>query len=177
MVITILKLSWGPNDFHAFLRYIFDTVIRDYALNFQAKWLSMLRSHSYVNYSIGIFYFIIYCVKFHAGYNRTKIILGPEWLLCVFTLFLWQCNTRLRTELSCKVAVYVEVYKSFGPQDNFSIVITSIKFFAIYVKTKKSYRIGNQWMRPQHRQPFAWNSYYTVKEIAQNRIEFIRSPG
>ena len=32
LVITILKLSWGPNDFYAFLRYFFDSVIRDYAL-------------------------------------------------------------------------------------------------------------------------------------------------
>ena len=28
------------------------------------------------------------------------------------------------------------------PQDKFSMVITSIKFYAIYVKTKKSYRIN-----------------------------------
>ena len=66
LVITIVKLSWGPNDFYAFLRYFFDSVIRDYALNFHAKWLSMsmLRSHSYVTYSIGIFYFNIYGVEF-----------------------------------------------------------------------------------------------------------------
>ena len=57
LVITILKLSWEPNDFYAFLRYFFDSVIRDYALNLHAKWLSMsmLRSHSFVTYSIGIF--------------------------------------------------------------------------------------------------------------------------
>ena len=51
LVVTILKLSWGPNDFYAFLRYFFDSVIRDYALNFHA---------------------------IYAGYNRTKIILGTE---------------------------------------------------------------------------------------------------
>jgi hypothetical protein len=28
LVITILKLSWGPNDFYAFLRYFFDSVIQ-----------------------------------------------------------------------------------------------------------------------------------------------------
>ena len=39
LVIAILKLSWGPNDFYAFLRYFYDSVIRDYALNFLAKWL------------------------------------------------------------------------------------------------------------------------------------------
>ena len=78
LVITILKLSWGPNDFYAFLRYIFDSVIRDYALNFHAKWLSMSRSHSHVTYSIRILYFNIYSVAFYAGYNHTKIILGTE---------------------------------------------------------------------------------------------------
>ena len=30
------------------------------------------------------------------------------------------------------------------PQDNFSMVIARIKFYAIYVKTKKSHRIGNE---------------------------------
>jgi hypothetical protein len=78
LVITILKLSWGPNDFYAFSRYFFDSVIRDCALNFHAKWLSMLRSHSHVTYSTGIFYFNIYGVEFYAGYNHTKIILGTE---------------------------------------------------------------------------------------------------
>ena len=78
MVITILNLSWGPNDLYAFLRYIFDSVIRDYALNFHAKWLSMLRSHSHVTYSIGILYFDIYGVEFYTGYNHTKLILGSE---------------------------------------------------------------------------------------------------
>ena len=78
LVITILKLSWGPNDLYAFLRYFFDSVIRDYALNFHAKWLSMLRSHSHVTYSIGILYFNICGVEFYAGYNHTKIILGTE---------------------------------------------------------------------------------------------------
>jgi hypothetical protein len=109
MGITILKLSWGSNDFYAFLRYFFHSVIRDYALNFHAKWLSMLRSHSYVIYSIGIFYFNIYGVEFHAGYKHTKIILGTEWIQCVFAQFLWKCNTRLRTQLPCEMAVYVEV--------------------------------------------------------------------
>jgi hypothetical protein len=70
---------------------------RYYALNFHAKWLSMLRSHSHVTYSIGILYFHIYGVEFYAGYSQTKLILGTEWFLCVFALFLWQCNTRLRT--------------------------------------------------------------------------------
>ena len=78
LIITILKLSWGPNDSYAFLCYFFDSVIRDYALNFHAKWLSMLRSHSHVTYSIGILYFDIYGVEFYAGYNRTKLILGTE---------------------------------------------------------------------------------------------------
>ena len=80
LVITILKLSWGSNDFYAFLRYFFDSVKRDYALNFHAKWLSMsmLRSRSYVTYSIGIFYFNLYGVEFYAGYNHAKIILGTE---------------------------------------------------------------------------------------------------
>ena len=78
LVITILKLSWGQNDFHAFLRYFFDSVIRDYALNFHAKWLSMFRPHSLVTYPIIIFYFNIYRVEFYYGYNRTKIILGTE---------------------------------------------------------------------------------------------------
>ena len=76
--ITILKLSRGPNDFYAFLRYFFDSVIRDYALNFHAKWLSMLKSDSHVTNSIGIFYFNIYGVEFYAGYNHTKIILRTE---------------------------------------------------------------------------------------------------
>jgi hypothetical protein len=49
-----------------------------YALNFHAKWLSMLKSHSHVTYSIGIFDFNIYGVEFYAGYNHTKIILGTE---------------------------------------------------------------------------------------------------
>jgi hypothetical protein len=78
LVITILKLSSGSNDFYAFLRYFFDSVIRDYALNFHAKWLSMLRSHSYVTYSIGIFYFNLSGVELYAGYNHIKIILGTE---------------------------------------------------------------------------------------------------
>jgi hypothetical protein len=78
LVLTILKLSWGPNDFYAYLRYFADRVIRDCALNFRAKWLSMLRSHTHVTYSIGIFDFNIYCVEFYAGYNRTKIILGTK---------------------------------------------------------------------------------------------------
>ena len=97
LVITILKLTWGPNDFYVFLRYFFDSVIRDYTVNFHAKWLSMtmLSSHSYVTYSIGIFYFNLSGVEFYAGYNRTKIILGTEWFLCLFALCLWQCNTIL----------------------------------------------------------------------------------
>ena len=78
LAITILKLSWGPNYFYAFLRYFFDSVIGNYALNFHAKWLSMLKSHSHVTYSIGILYFVIYGVEFYAGYNHTKIILGIE---------------------------------------------------------------------------------------------------
>ena len=78
LVITIVKLSWEPNDFYVFLRYFFDSVIRDYALNFHAKWLSMLRSHTLVTYSIGIFNFNIYGVECYAGYNHTKIILGTE---------------------------------------------------------------------------------------------------
>jgi hypothetical protein len=79
LAITVLKLSWGPNDFYAFLRYFFDSVISDYAHNFQAKWLSMLRSQSHVTYSIGILDFnICYSVEFYAGYNHTKIILGTE---------------------------------------------------------------------------------------------------
>ena len=78
LVITILKLFWGPNDFYSFLRYFFDSVIRDYVLNFHAKWLSMSRSHSHVTYSIGILYFDICGVEFYACYNHTKIILGTE---------------------------------------------------------------------------------------------------
>ena len=78
LVITVLKLSWGPNDLYAFLCYFFDSVIRDYALNCHAKWLSMLRSHSHVTYSIGILYFHIYGVEFYAVYNHTKLILGTE---------------------------------------------------------------------------------------------------
>ena len=78
LVKTILKLFWGPNDFYAFLRYFFDSVIRDYAFNFHSKWLSILRSHSHVTYSIGIFYFNIYGVEFYACYNHPKIILGTE---------------------------------------------------------------------------------------------------
>jgi hypothetical protein len=80
LVLTVLKLSWGPNDFYAFLRYFVDSVIRDCALNFHAKWLcmSLLRSPSYVTYSIGIFHFNIYWVEFYAGFNHTKIILGTE---------------------------------------------------------------------------------------------------
>ena len=57
LVITILNLSCGPNDLYAFLRYFFDSVIRDSALNFHAKWLFMLRSHSHITYSIGFFLF------------------------------------------------------------------------------------------------------------------------
>ena len=78
VIIILFKLSWGPNDFYAFLCYFFDSVIRDYALNFHAKSLSMLRSHSHVTYSIGIFHFNIYGVEFYAGYNLAKIILGTE---------------------------------------------------------------------------------------------------
>jgi hypothetical protein len=78
LVITILKLSWGPNDFYAFLRYFFESVIRDFRLCFHAKWLSMLRSHSHVTYSIRFFYFNIDGVEFYAVYNHTKIILGTE---------------------------------------------------------------------------------------------------
>ena len=78
LVITILKLTSGPYDFYAFFRYFFDSVIRDYALNFHAKWLSMSRSHLLVTYSIGIFYFNIYCLEFYACYKNTKIILGTE---------------------------------------------------------------------------------------------------
>jgi hypothetical protein len=78
LVISILKLSRGSNDFYSLLRYFFDSVIRDYALNFHAKWLSMSRSHSHVTYSIGILYFNIYGVTFYAGCNRTKIIRGTE---------------------------------------------------------------------------------------------------
>jgi hypothetical protein len=77
-VITVQKLSWGPNDFYAFLRYLFGSVIRDYALNFHAKWLSMLKSQSHVTYSIRIFYFNIYGVEFYAGCNHTKIVVGTE---------------------------------------------------------------------------------------------------
>jgi hypothetical protein len=102
LVITILNLSWGPNDLYAFLRYFFDSVIRDYALNIHEKWLSMLRSHSHVTYSIGILYFDVYGVDFYAGYNHTKLILGTEWFICVFALFLWQCNTRLRLNFHAK---------------------------------------------------------------------------
>ena len=76
--ITILKLSCGPNDFYAFFRYCFDSVIRDDALNFHAKLLSMLRSHTLATYSIGIFYFNTNGVEFYGGYNHTKIILGTE---------------------------------------------------------------------------------------------------
>jgi hypothetical protein len=101
----ILRTEW----FLRVLRYFFHSVIRDYALNFHAKWLSMLRSHSYVTYSLGIFYFNIYGVEFYYGYNHTKIILRTEWFLRVFALFLSQCNTRLRTQLPCEMAVYVEV--------------------------------------------------------------------
>jgi hypothetical protein len=39
------------------------SVIRDSALGFHAKWLSVLRSHSLVTYSIGIFYFNMYSVE------------------------------------------------------------------------------------------------------------------
>jgi hypothetical protein len=80
LVLTILKLSWGPNDFYAFLRYFFDSVIRDYALNFHAKWLSMsmLRSRTLATYSKVIFYFHIYGVEFYVCYNHAKIILGTE---------------------------------------------------------------------------------------------------
>ena len=78
VVITILKLCWEAIDFYAFLCYFFDSVIRDYALNFHAKWLSILRSHSHVTYSIGIFNFNIYSVEFYGGYNHTKIMLGTD---------------------------------------------------------------------------------------------------
>ena len=78
LVITILKLSWGPIDFYAFFRYFIDSVIRDCALKFHAKLLSMLRSHSYVTYSIRFFCFNIYGLEFNAGYNHTRIILGTE---------------------------------------------------------------------------------------------------
>ena len=73
-------MSWGPNDLFVFfvISYFFDSVIRDYTLNFHAKRLSMLRSHSHVTYSIGFFYFNIYGVEFYAGYNHTKIIPGPN---------------------------------------------------------------------------------------------------
>ena len=76
----MLKLSWGPNDFYTFLGYFFGSVIRDYALNFHAKWLSMsmLRSRSLITYSIRFFCFDIYGVEFYAGYNDTKIILGTD---------------------------------------------------------------------------------------------------
>ena len=77
LVITILNLSWGPNDLYAFLRYFFDSVIRDYALNFHAKWLSMLRSHSHVIYSIGLLYFNICGVELYAGCNHIKLSWGP----------------------------------------------------------------------------------------------------
>jgi hypothetical protein len=77
-IITKLKLSSGPNDFYAFLRNFFESVIRDYALNFHEKWLSMLRSHSLVTYSKRFFYFNIYGVEFYACYNNTKIKLGTE---------------------------------------------------------------------------------------------------
>jgi hypothetical protein len=69
----------------------------------------MLRFHSLVTYSIGFFYFNIYGVEFYAGYNHTKIILGTEWFLCVFALFLWECNTRFQIVFSCKMVVYVKV--------------------------------------------------------------------
>ena len=78
LVITILKLSWEPIDFYALLRYFIDSVIRDCALNFHAKLLSMLRSHSRVTYSIQFFCFNIHGVEFYACYNHTKIILGTE---------------------------------------------------------------------------------------------------
>jgi hypothetical protein len=78
LVITVLKLSWGPNDFYASLRNYFDSVIRDYALNFHAKWLSMFRSHSLVTYPIIIFYFNIYRVEFYYGYNVLKLSWGPN---------------------------------------------------------------------------------------------------
>ena len=80
LVITVLKLTWGPKYFYAFLHYFFDSVIRDYALNIHAKWLSMtmLRFHSYVTYSKRFFYFNIYGVEFYASYNHTKINLGTE---------------------------------------------------------------------------------------------------
>ena len=61
-----------------FIRYFFESVIREYALNFHAKWLSMLRSHTLVTYSIEILYFNLYGVEFYAGYNHTKFILGTE---------------------------------------------------------------------------------------------------
>jgi hypothetical protein len=90
LVITKLKLFWGRNDFYAFFRYIFDSVIRGYALNFHAKWLSMLRSHSHITYSIRFFRFNIYGVEFYAllVYNHTKIALGTKGFICVFALFL-----------------------------------------------------------------------------------------
>jgi hypothetical protein len=38
------------------------------------------------------------------------------------------------------------------------MVINSIKFYAIYVKIINSYRIGNEKMSPQHRQPILHES-------------------
>ena len=55
LVITKLKLSWGPIDFYVCFRNFIDSVILDCALNFHAKLLSMLRSHSHVTYSIRFF--------------------------------------------------------------------------------------------------------------------------
>jgi hypothetical protein len=78
LFITILKLSWGPNDLYAFLCYFFDSVIRDSALRFHAKSLSMLRTHFLISYSIGIFYFNIYGAEFYAVYNHTKIVLRTK---------------------------------------------------------------------------------------------------
>ena len=78
LVITILKLSWGPNYFYAFLRHFFDSVIRDYALNFHAKWLSMLRSHSHVTYSIGIFILTYMAYNFMVVVTILKLSWGPN---------------------------------------------------------------------------------------------------
>jgi cytochrome c oxidase subunit IV len=64
LAITMLKLSWGPNDFYAFLRYFFDKI---------AIYVEVSLT-SYLFYTI--FYFNIYGVEFYAGYNHTKIILG-----------------------------------------------------------------------------------------------------
>ena len=87
LAITILKLSWGPNDFYAFLRYFFDSVIRDYAFNFHAKWLSKLRSHSHVTYSIGIFILTYTAYNFMLVITILKLSWGPNGLYAFLRYF------------------------------------------------------------------------------------------